>query len=156
MEVVENYPFSLFWWDRKLLPAELPMSHFTREDSWCPGGRQAWEESWYLLSPWLQSLRSSGLLCFPAGLLILWLPQEWWGSGHTTPKSGNFAYWVYQAEGIREMACVGRTFWPFPEGHKTFMREVPSLYSEEKSRKEYSYLWRREGTQREIWMDRPC
>lgn len=31
-----------------------------------------------------------------------------------------------------ETACMGRTFWSFPDGHKTFLREVPSLYWEEK------------------------
>ena len=46
----------------------------------------------------------------------------------------NLTYWVWKAEGISEVACTGRTFWPISEaGHNSLMWEVPFLIPEERS-----------------------
>lgn len=46
----------------------------------------------------------------------------------------HLACWVFQAEGIWETVCAGRTLWPSPgASHKPFLCQMPSLDAEEKS-----------------------
>ena len=56
---------------------------------------------------------------------------------------------LWKAEGIWEVACTGRTFWPISEaGHKSFMWEVPSLIPEERS----IHISEHKLMQRGIWV----